>query len=227
MGGPSRVWGPWGWPEESAGLGPGGFGGPRGILQGMGGGQSEGPSGVWGPWQWPEGSDRGRPCGVWGVWGSLGDPVGLGHSRGPSRVWGPWGALRSLGEGDPGGPWGFGVLEGPCRVGGPGVCSEVGGPSRVWEPPQGWETLQGLGSLEDLAGGVYRGVCCQHPQCGVTSPPKAAGLGQPLWGRAPSLSKPHCPPTSGEVPEMLGQQTLVGPCLTLGLVGCSLHTPPC
>jgi len=81
-------------------------------------------------------------------------------------------------------------------------------------------SLQGLGSLEDLArsGGVYSGICCHHPQPSLGSPPPH---GQPLWGRAPSLSEPHCPP--GGVPETLGQQDAGG---TVPHAGAWVQ-PPC
>lgn len=112
------------------------------------------------------------------------------------------------------------MLEGPCRVRDPGACSELaelgggggefGGPSRVWEPPWAWETLQGLGSREDLvrSGGVYRGICCQHPQPTLGfrgSRFRAATLGQdPFSVPVPS----HWP--LGRVPETLGQQDAAG-----------------
>lgn len=59
--------------------------------------------------------------------------------------------------------------------------SEIGEPSRVWGARG---TLQGLGSPEDHARfeGVYRGMCCQHPKSGITSPQgsrfRAAAMGQ-------------------------------------------------
>lgn len=136
------------------------------------------------------------------------------------------------------------MLEGPCRVRGPGVCSELadwgqgavrlgdpagsGNPRGVGRPCRIWGargTPQSLGSLEDLArsGGVYRGICCQHPQPTLGSPPppkgsrfRAASMGQdPFPVQAPLRS-----------PRPWASNTLVGLGLTLGL-GRSLHVPLC
>ncbi|XP_040441568.1 TMF-regulated nuclear protein 1 [Falco naumanni] len=246
----SRVWAPLEGPGEPGKSGTGGFGGPGGILQGVrglgepsrvwgiwwaetwqvlgsqgdpagsGGPCSVGtPSRVWVPQHWPEGAGGGTPHGVWGVWGSLGDPVRLGRPRGPSRVWRPWGALRNRGVC-------VCVLEGPRRVGAPGVCSELvdrGGASEGGGTQQGLGTpiglgdpvesgvhrapRQGLGSLWDLAksGGVWNLLSAPPAHSGVTPSPVAAASGQPLWGRAPWLPEPRCPPGWG-VPETLGQQ---------------------
>lgn len=116
-------------------------------------------------------------------------------------------------------------MGGAVRLGDPAGSENphgVGRPCRFWGA-QG--TLQSLGSLEDLArsGGVYRGICCWHPQpiLGPPAPPPAAGSGQPLWGRAPSPSQPQ-----EGTPRLWASRMLVGLCLMLGL-GCSLHVPLC
>lgn len=183
---------------------PEGFGGPRGILQGVGdlgdptgsgdlsGGLrglmgwdpvgwgsldvSEGPRGILqGPgdpmvWGDPAGSgDLGVPlgiCGGGGVPGGLGcleDPAGSGL-QGCAVTWqnGGWGAARLGAQQGLGNPHGIGS---PCGFWG------ARGTPRV------------LGSLEDLtrSGGVYLPLT-PPARSGVTSPPRAAGSGQPLWG---------------------------------------------
>lgn len=67
------------------------------------------------------------------------------------------------------------------------------GPCRVWGP---WRILPGLG--------VFISAVSTPSPVGDRLPPKAAGSGQPLWGRAPSLSEPHFP--LGGVPKTPGRQ---------------------
>lgn len=128
------------------------------------------------------------------------------------------------------------MLEGPCRVRDPGACSELaelGGGAVSLGDPAGSGNPHGLGRPCRVwgPGRILSGLGVFIGESAVSTPSplwgsEAAGSGQPLWGRTPSLSLSlPTGPWEGS-PRPWASKMLLGLCLTLGL-GCRFHVPLC